>query len=333
MASSTHLSTFLIILLLQFASVTSRCAVNYIVECNENGVHSATSVLTFRVTDDNDGAGVESEYDATVTFHWGDGIDDTNFGSRAYITGEQQEVRSTHFLPEDGRYNVGYTLTLGEGSGMGCEGKSFEKYYLIQYKDNYCTVKSGDHEDNEPDPPPAANATITDEPTTDEPTPSPITDDPTTDEPTTDEPTDEPTPSTITDDPTPSPSSIQPLTGKPINGKANTASPTPEVEDDGGTLTAIPSFTPTEFPTKFPTISAQQRTTAAPNSNVVCLTEEEVQARVEAVCGAEPRVTESPNLSVSKAVPLVTAANSSGKTTLGASIGILSLMSVSLMLF
>ena len=319
MASSTHLSTFLIILLLQFASVTSRCAVNYSVECNEHGVHSATSVLTFRVTDENDGAGVESEYDATVTFHWGDGIDDTNFGSRAYITGEQQEVRSTNFLPKDGAYNVGYTLTLGEGSGVGCEGKSFEKYFLIQYEDNYCTVKSGGHEDNEPDPTPAPTAKITDEPTTDEPTPSPITD--------------EPTPSTITDDPTPSPSSIQPLTGKPINGKANTASPTPEVEVNGGTPTSLPSFTPTEFPTKFPTISAQQRTTASPNSNVVCLTEEELQARVEAVCGAEPRVTGSPNLSVSKAVPLVTAANSSDKTTLGASIGILSLVSVSLMLF
>ena len=318
MASSTHLSFLVILLLQQFASVTSRCAVNYSVECNQHGVHSATSILTFRVTDENDGAGVDSRYEAEVIFHW-DAEDDTNFGSRTYITGEQQEVRSTQFLPKDGYYNIGYTLTFGEGSGVGCEGKSFEKYFLVQYEDNYCSMKSGAHEVNEPDPTPAATETITDEPTTDEPTPLAITDNPT------------PSPSTITDDPTPSPSSIQPLTGKPTNGKANTASPTPEVKDDSGTPTALPS--PTEFPTKFPTISTQQRTTALPNSNVVCLTEEELEARVEAVCGAEPRVTESPNLSVTKSVPLITAENSSGKTTLGASIAILGLVSVSLMLF
>ena len=78
----------------------------------------------------DDSAGVESEYDAEVTFHWG-AEDDTNFGTNTYTTGEEQQIRSSAYYDEAGTYYFGYTVVFGEGSG--CEGSKFKKYIPVTY--------------------------------------------------------------------------------------------------------------------------------------------------------------------------------------------------------
>ena len=75
-------------------------------------------------------AGVEEEYEADVTFHWG-AKDDTNIGTNTYTTGDDQEVESSAYYDDAGTYYIGYTVVFGEGSG--CEGEKFTKYKPVTY--------------------------------------------------------------------------------------------------------------------------------------------------------------------------------------------------------
>ena len=131
LSSLVHLSTtFLILLLLQPTQVVSKCSINHSYSCNKVGDLSISQTITIEVTDDS--AGVESEYDAEVTFHWG-AEDDTNFGTNTYTTGSEQQIRSSAYYEEAGTYYVGYTVVFGEGSGSDCDGQTFKRYRPVTY--------------------------------------------------------------------------------------------------------------------------------------------------------------------------------------------------------
>lgn len=123
LSSLVHLSTLFLILLLLQPTVVVPCRVSHNYSCNKVGDLSVSQTITFD-------AGVEEEYEADVTFHWG-AKDDTNFGTNTYTTGDDQEVESSAYYDDAGTYYIGYTVVFGEGSG--CEGEKFTKYKPVTY--------------------------------------------------------------------------------------------------------------------------------------------------------------------------------------------------------
>lgn len=204
-------NTLLLILTLQpiIVTVTSKCHVSWQVGC---GQKSVSSNVTFYLLDDNDdtsnGGGasnsnnIESEYDAHVIFHWGPSpaIDVTSLSAQSYTTNNINTRLESHDYPTDGSYYTGYSVRFGSGSGIGCEGKTFEGYSLVTFDDEKRNCNFGPTLDALPElptiqstPPPSKRPTI--RPTTispsKRPTPQPII--LTTPRPTTKNPTRRPT--------------------------------------------------------------------------------------------------------------------------------------------
>lgn len=132
-APPARLLLLLCFLLSRPTAVTSICRVTWQVGCGQKTV---TSNVTFYLLDDTPGADVASRYDADVTFHWGQGQASTDLGTRAYATGETIEILSKPYeYATDGEYYAGYAVTFGEGSGRGCEGRTFEGYARVTFDD------------------------------------------------------------------------------------------------------------------------------------------------------------------------------------------------------
>ena len=148
MSSSTSRSlqqlVFTIFLLfLQATIVTSICRVDWDGRCASGGVPRTTAqTVTLQVIDDTDGSSTLPEYNATVIFYWGP--TDTSLGSKIYQTGTNHSEVGTYQYDVDGVHYFGYSVTFEEGSGRGCEGVTFEKYYRVMYDDEAKTCGFSD---------------------------------------------------------------------------------------------------------------------------------------------------------------------------------------------
>jgi hypothetical protein len=117
----------LILPLLQANIVISTCQFNYEVDCNNP--YSANAWVTF----------VDPNYFASVTFHWGQ--DNTNIGTQEYSSSTSLYVGDFYNFGTVGEYNVGATVTFGEGSG--CYGQTIRRNQTLWFEESACGL-SGD---------------------------------------------------------------------------------------------------------------------------------------------------------------------------------------------
>ncbi|KAL3804908.1 hypothetical protein HJC23_006680 [Cyclotella cryptica] len=119
---------------------SASCVVNFDVDCNWANQASVTTwnvvfYLNFEV--DLIGGDSSTKYEATATFYWGE-------DSSVTTTTELYEVNSLirfaeqHFYSESGEYEMGFSLTFGEGAG-GCEGKTKHHSILFSAQESSCS--------------------------------------------------------------------------------------------------------------------------------------------------------------------------------------------------
>ncbi|KAL3803101.1 hypothetical protein ACHAW5_001965 [Stephanodiscus triporus] len=137
------------------------CSFEYDVECDEERF-SATASLSFRVLAD---VGGDAYYEATSTFLWGttrttpddgeeeDAVVDVAVGAKeektsSSVVSDVYAINSEQVLIDAHQYDdidatrrhagVGYRLTFGRGSGSGCDGETFEGYYVAWFEGGSC---------------------------------------------------------------------------------------------------------------------------------------------------------------------------------------------------
>ena len=147
--------------------ICTSCQFNYEVDCNNP--YSANAWVTF----------VDPNYIASVTFHWGQ--ENTEIGPQEYSsTSSQTNVGDFFSFGKVGEFNVGATVSFGEGSS--CNGQVIRRNQTLWFEESACGLSGEGEGTNAPTVSPVVDSIVT----TPRPTPREI-----------DSPTFGPTPSEV----------------------------------------------------------------------------------------------------------------------------------------
>ncbi len=142
-------------LLQVYIVIGTSCQFNYEVDCNNP--YSANAWVTF----------VDPDYVASVTFHWGQ--ENTDIGPQEYSSTSSQTYVGDFFnFGKVGEFNVGATVTYGEGSS--CNGQVIRRNQTIWFEESACGL-SGEGEGTDA---PTMSPVVDNIVTTPRPTPSEI---------------------------------------------------------------------------------------------------------------------------------------------------------------
>ena len=142
-------------LLQVYIVIGTSCQFNYEVDCNNP--YSANAWVTF----------VDPDYVASVTFHWGQ--ENTDIGPQEYSSTSSQTYVGDFFnFGKVGEFNVGATVTFGEGSS--CNGQVIRRNQTIWFEESACGLSGEGEETDAPSVSPVVDNIVT----TPRPTPSEI---------------------------------------------------------------------------------------------------------------------------------------------------------------
>lgn len=115
------------------------CLATFDIDCNWSTQASVTTwnavfYLTFGVNTRIDDSA--TKYKATVTFYWGE--DSSVTTTEMYEKNASIRLAEQHFYSEAGEYEVGFSLTFGEGAG-GCQDKTKYHSVLFRAQDSSCS--------------------------------------------------------------------------------------------------------------------------------------------------------------------------------------------------
>lgn len=134
-----HALSLLLPLLRANIVISTSCQFNYEVDCNNP--YSANAWVTF----------IDPNYFASVTFHWGQ--QNTDMGLQQYSSSTQSYVGDFFNFGTVGEFNVGATVTFGEGSG--CNGQMIRRNQTLWFEESACGLSGEGEETNVPTVSPA----------------------------------------------------------------------------------------------------------------------------------------------------------------------------------
>lgn len=111
------------------ASQHETCKVAYEGKCDAKDF-SATTNIFFRVESVDSNAGHDT-FNATLTYHWGDGTD-YEVGTVAYDIGADYGFGRTQNYTDEGMYMIGYTLVFEDDHAAACSGQTYTKLYPLK---------------------------------------------------------------------------------------------------------------------------------------------------------------------------------------------------------